>query len=57
MFGNENIMFLESIGTSTVVDQETMILILYLLRSTMVITWSIKLQYETMVNQGHETIL
>ena len=33
MFDNENIM---SIGTSTVVDQETMILILYLLRSTIV---------------------
>ena len=53
MFDNENIMFLESIGTSTVVDQETMVLILNLLRSTMVISWSIKVQYETVVNQGH----
>ena len=35
------------------VDQETMILILYLLRSTMVISWSVKVEYETMVNQGH----
>ena len=32
---------------------QTMILILYLLRSTMVISWSVKVEYETMVNQGH----
>ena len=35
------------------VDQETMILFLFILRSTMVISWSIKVEFEIMVNQGH----
>ena len=35
------------------VDKETMILILYILRNTMVISWSVKFEFETMVNQGH----
>ena len=39
------------------VDQETMILILFILRSPMVISWSIKVEFETMVNKGHLTIL
>ena len=52
MFDNENIMFLEY-SISTVVDQETGILLLHLLRSTMVISMSIKVEYETMVSQGH----
>ena len=31
------------------VDQDTMVLILYLLRSIMVISWSIKVEYETII--------
>ena len=33
------------------VDQETMILILYILRSTMVISWLVKVEYETMATK------
>ena len=46
-----------SIVTSTLVDQETLVLILYILRSTMVISWSVIVEYKTMVNQGHKTVL